>query len=584
MNKIAFISVHIKKSPLSFPLSSAVLASAVDNAPALCGKTQTIIMDFFLDSDITECTEKIISSEINTAAFSIYIWNRSFVLSLIDELKKIKPEILIIAGGAEVTADPQFFSDYQEIDWIVNGEGEDELINYLNLYLSNYNNTDNIAKTDISDSSNQYSYINKIENIKTTNWHIRKSVSNPGQYPSPIIEKKINLNKYDGILWELSRGCPFNCGFCFESRGVNTVRKFPIERIKKELEIIVKSGIEQVFVLDPTFNIDRKRAKEILNLIKEKAPDIHFTFEARSEYIDTETADLFSDITCSLQIGLQSTSLDVLKNVNRTFDADDFYEKIQMLHQSGAVYGFDIIYGLPADTLQLFYESIDYAVSMQPNHLDIFPLAVLKGTDLYDKADTFGINWIKSDPYTVISTPDFPADDIFKAAQTADTVDFFYNKGKAVSFLPVILENIQLSPSEFFVIFSDWFNNNHKIDCRKASEIFSEYEITKCQTDFIKHLFSGCSMEKESFLAADIIIFIKNDSDNLNVVNICKNDLPPISENTDMRSSGLSSQYFNKSMNNELKISGLFDMDKVFNYLDSGVSDLEELVFFTRHS
>ncbi len=317
------------------------------------------------------------------------------------------------------------------------------------------------------------------------------------------------MKNYDGILWELSRGCPFNCGFCFESRGVNTVRKFSIERIKKELDIIVESGLEQVFVLDPTFNIDRKRAKEILNLIKEKAPDIHFTFEARSEFLDPETAALFAEITCSLQIGLQSTSLEVLKNVNRTFDAEDFYEKIQMLHESGAVYGFDIIYGLPSDTLELFFDSIDYAVSMQPNHLDIFPLAVLKGTDLYDKSEDFGIKWRKSDPYTVISTPCFPEKNISKASQTADAVDLFYNKGKAVSFLPVILENLQLSPSEFFVNFSDWFADNYNIKSGKASGNFSEYEITKCQTDYIQYIFTGCGMENEGRLTSDIIIFFK---------------------------------------------------------------------------
>jgi Coproporphyrinogen III oxidase and related Fe-S oxidoreductases len=115
------------------------------------------------------------------------------------------------------------------------------------------------------------------------------------------------------------------------------VRRFSLERIEAELKLFVRRGVTQVFVLDSTFNQDIKRAKTILKMIRRIAPDIHFHFEVRSEFIDPEMAQLFADIVCSLQIGLQSADPDVLKQVGRNFRRDDFSRKISLLNESGAV-------------------------------------------------------------------------------------------------------------------------------------------------------------------------------------------------------------------------------------------------------
>ena len=547
MVNIAFISVHIKKSPLSFPLSSAILAAASDSNQILNGKIKTEIINLFLEDTVSDAADTIINSGTDIAAFSIYIWNIDYIVKLISKLKKMKPDISVIAGGAEVTADPVFFAENTDIDWIVNGEGEEAITEYLVSLIKNKKPIDSfqsyqirseaeIAESDFRNKSKELSLLSSdFQNYKT-----RRTVSDPGLYPSPIIEHKIDLSNYEGILWELSRGCPFKCGFCFESRGSKNVRQFSLSRIKKELDVIKKSGINQVFVLDPTFNADRKRAIEILTLIKKETPDIHFTFEARSEYIDMETARLFSEITCSIQIGLQSSNPEVLKNVNRKIDIYDFYNKVMLLDEEGAVYGFDIIYGLPGDSYNKFLDSIDFAFSMAPNHLDIFPLAVLKGTDLYDKAEDFGIIYRKSDPYTVISTPDFPEEDLKKAVQIADGIELFYNRGKAVSFLPLILENLEINPSEFFSLFTEWLNINKLKNINIITDIT---QILGIQKGFIKYIFSEYSTEDQGLLASDI---------------------------ADAVISGKS-------------FSGIYNIDKVLNYIDSGVTDFEELVFFSRN-
>ncbi len=548
MLKISFISVHIKNSPLAFPLSSAILAAAVSGNPMLQDRTESAIMDFYLDDIISDAAAAIIDSGSDIAAFSVYIWNRDFTISLISEIRQMKPDILILAGGAEVTADPLYFSEHPDIDFFVNGEGEEAVTECL---LSLTENRKSLGR-----SSDQQ----------------RRTVADPGSFPSPFLGHSIDLKKYDGILWELSRGCPFSCSFCFESRGSSRVRKFPLERIEKELDLIVESGIDQVFVLDPTFNIDRKRAVKILSVIKNKAPDIHFTFEIRSEYIDEETALLFSEITCSLQIGLQSSSPDVLANVNRSLDKEDFFNKILLLHEQGAVYGFDIIFGLPGDTLHLFMESIDFALSMAPNHIDIFPLAVLKGTDLYERADSLGIRYRKKDPYTVIETPLFSEKEITEASAFSEKIDLFYNRGKAVSFFSLITENLDISPFEFFIFFTEWFSEN-LADETDISNI--EYKaILSIQRISVYDLFFSAGKEKEGLLLSDIILI-------MNSIFIPENN--PVTEKTveNIPVSAADRKIDKSFLLSVNPLSGCFNMEKVVEYLDSGITDLEELVFFT---
>ena len=138
--------------------------------------------------------------------------------------------------------------------------------------------------------------------------------------PSPYLDGSLDPSAYPGMLWELSRGCPFRCDFCFESRGTSGIRRVPMARVKAELLHFEACGVSQVFVLDPTFNFDQRQAKAILHLIAEQAPAIHFFFELRSEFIDAELAKLFAAIRCSLQIGLQSADDAVLRKISRSID------------------------------------------------------------------------------------------------------------------------------------------------------------------------------------------------------------------------------------------------------------------------
>ncbi len=426
---LVLVALHIEPSARAVPLGPAMLASALRlHHPH---QVRTTLVDQFLDASPEACADALLAHGPDAVGFSVYVWNRARVLEIAEILRQRQPNLLLLAGGAEASADPEGLRASGPLDLVLPGEGEDLLVRVMGRLLQGHSPQE--LQRDLEPAP----------------------VQDLGTLPSPILDGTLDPGQYPGMLWELSRGCPFRCDFCFESRGLPGTRRVPMARIEAELACFEAREVSQVFVLDPTFNHDKVQAKDILRLIARVAPRIHFFFEVRSEFIDAELARLFASLRCTLQIGLQSVHDTVLRNLNRRIRPGDFQAKILHLHRAGAVYGFDLIYGLPGDTLEGFLESLDFALGLAPNHLDLFPLSVLPGTRLRDTAPGFGLEYLPQAPYTVQSSPTFSATDMQEAARLARATDRLYNEGKAVPWFGLLREAVDLPPSALIRRFAD---------------------------------------------------------------------------------------------------------------------------------
>jgi len=434
-HKTVLASCHIIDSPQAIPLAAAILKTYQPYKK----EVEVVLKNFYLNDSPLKAAETILESNPDSIGFSLYIWNRDFFEKTAKIVKEKNKNIIIYAGGADITASAPSLMGNKNFDYLIRGEGELPFVHLLR-YLIGMDNSK-------PDKLLKMAYLDNLELI-----------------PSPFLSSNLNPDNWDGLLWELSRGCPFNCSFCSESRGVKGVRYYSEERIKQELIFFEEHKVEQIFVLDPTFNIDKNRALKIIALIKKHAPLIHFTFEIRAELLDKELAKGFSKLNCSLQIGLQSSRINVLKNVNRSLNPKQFSEKIGLLNKYGAVFGLDLIYGLPGDNLSGFLESLNYALYQIPNHLDIFRLSVFPGTALFEQAEGFNLTYEKKAPYSVISSPEYSESDLKKSEKIAQAVDIFYNKGRAAGWLLSVSDILDISPSIFFIEFSTFLTNHHTVD------------------------------------------------------------------------------------------------------------------------
>ena len=474
----------IEKSPQALPLGAACIATAIKHDSELKDLCEVSLKAFCLeDKDFPKdkiiaadyIAEKLIEKAGNCKGaifcFSCFVWN----VGILETAAKILREkgFVCIAGGPEITAHPSF---YKGFDYTVSGEGEISVPLLIKKIIQ-------LQKTDKI-------FISKSPELECLT--------------SPYLDGMINPSEYGGVLWELARGCPFKCAYCYESKGEKTVRLFPMEKIKAELELFAKKKVPQVFVLDPTYNVNKKRAIELLRLIASKTPDTFYYFEARAEFIDRELAREFTRIPCALQIGLQSANEETLKLVNRPFDKKKFIRGLTVLNEEGVTFGLDLIYGLPGESFGSFREGIDFAVSMLPNNLEIFCLSVLPGTDLFERADGLGLEYEKEPPYHVIKTNLFSMDDMERARRLAGSCSYFYNAGRAVSWFNAVCRVLKMKASKIFEIFYQkntmLCENVCNCECKHA-------DIEKVQLHFLKEIFNERGMMKYIHVVEDIVKF-----------------------------------------------------------------------------
>ena len=373
---LAVVSVQIQSSYQAIPLGAASVVSALRSSDAIAQRVTAVLADYSLEADplanlSPEKAGIVLATrvaELYTApaarqsppivGFSVYVWNRAVFEVTATELKRLVPGIIIFAGGPEITANPGKAAS-TPFDYLIRGEGETASVALVGSLLDGSSSPQAIASG------------------------ARCPDEDCAALSSPWLDGTLDgaegVRAYKGALWELARGCPYDCAYCYESKGSRKVRAFPIARLERELDWFVKKGIERVFVLDPTYNASRERALSLLGLIERRAGEIHFNFEARAELIDRPMAEAFARIPCSLQIGLQSSNPEALKLVHRPADLALFSKKIALLNEAGVTFGLDLMYGLPGDSLSTFRASLDYAIGLYPNNLEIFRLAVLPG-------------------------------------------------------------------------------------------------------------------------------------------------------------------------------------------------------------
>lgn len=362
---------------------------------------------------------------------SLYSWNSVRLEAAGAALKAARPGLVIVAGGPDASADPEALAARGPADVVVAGEGERVIVDLVAAMLSGKPLPGPV---------------------------VRAAPVDPAGLSSPWLDGTLDPGRWGGGALELTRGCPYRCAFCFESKGEARLRRFPLETAGRELERFEAAMVEEVFVLDPTFNADPKRMAAAVRSFSERGPNLRYFLEIRVELLSAEQARLLGSIDCSVQIGLQSADPAVLALVDRTLDPALFARKTRLLDEEGVVYGLDLIYGLPGDTLTGFRRSLDYALGLGPNHLDVFRLAVLPGTALHDRASGLGLDWDRSAPYLVRSTPSFGDAELDRAERLAVATDVLYTRGRAVMWFRSVAALAKAKPSALLAAFADFMD------------------------------------------------------------------------------------------------------------------------------
>jgi len=489
--RILIATLHVRRSTQAVALAAGSLKACL---PADL-QQQTDLIDLFPDVAIEDLTQQLLDYSPKIIAFPLYLWNRQQILQLSRQLRQNRPDLILLAGGPEASADSSRVIAEGLLDGVVRGEGEASFTELITRFIGGESPAGAAGFIATTHDKQQLPAAAICPDLSLL--------------PSPWLTAQLPLEKNCGVLWEVARGCRFNCAFCYDAKGHQGVRPFPEERLRQELHLFAEHQVAQVWILDSTFNAPAQRGKQLLQMLLEVAPDIHYHIEAKADFLDTETIDLLAQLSCSIQIGLQSAATEVLQPLHRSLMPQQMTQRLQQMTEMGITFGLDLIYGLPGDNHSGFTRSLDFTLRLQPNQVDIFPLAVLPGTELFDHQEEFGIRGEPYPPYRLKTNKTYPREDLQRSRQLATATDIFYNRGRAVGFFLQLCHVVKLSPSQFLDQFQQWLQQQENIDQHKklAAENWQPEEILSLQQHYIADQLNSKKLAELIEVAQDLITY-----------------------------------------------------------------------------
>ena len=201
-------------------------------------------------------------------------------------------------------------------------------------------------------------------------------------------------NKEIGIYVHIpfcKRKCDY-CDFISYSNKDSKIQEY-IEAVKKEIELQkIKSEITTIYVGGGTPSyIESKYIKEIIEEIKNKnvSNDAEITIEINPGTVTLEKLRDYKNSGINrLSIGLQTTQNNLLKQIGRIHDFEQFVETYKMARKEGFKnINIDLMLGLPNQRIKDLKESLEKVVELQPEHISVYSLIVEEGTPICNKIE-----------------------------------------------------------------------------------------------------------------------------------------------------------------------------------------------------
>jgi radical SAM superfamily enzyme YgiQ (UPF0313 family) len=370
-------------------------------------QTKFVNLIYYESMEDAWIVDDIVDQNADVLAISCYIWNISKVLRIMPQVKERFPNMKIILGGPEFRSDSvELFQQAPAIDVIALGEGE-------------------IVFTEILDAIHEkrFDKVHEIIGIFCMNDNGEVVFTGPrpilrklDEIPSPFLLGLIpleKLRKTGMVAIETQRGCMSNCAFCYYPKGNKQIRFFNIDRVLEEIKLILSYKPQHLYLMDPTFNSAKGRAKPILRTIIENNENTTISAEMLPDVLDEEVILLSQEANMkTVEIGIQSLNPIAVTEMDRYRKEDKLFENIDLALKHNLYLIPQIIFGLPKDDLKSFFKTFNRTYDIRSNELDILPLLMIPATRYRENADKYGIIYNPEAPYNIIESQDFSREEI----------------------------------------------------------------------------------------------------------------------------------------------------------------------------
>lgn len=468
MRKIVLVAVNAKyiHSNLAvYSLKAYADARLRRRKSPASGTVEIEIGEYTINQQPDGIMEDIYKRRPDLLCFSCYIWNIRMIRELLPELGKVLPDTEIWLGGPEVSYDPvRLLEQLPQVTGIMKGEGEETFAVLAE------RKTD--PGTDLADVEG-ITWRDSLGQIQDHPWRQPLDMDE-----IPFVYQDMTDFRHRIVYYESSRGCPFSCSYCLSSID-KRIRFRSLQLVKKELQFFLDAGTGQVKFVDRTFNCRHDHALEIWKYISSHDNGVtNFHFEISADLLNGEELALIRSMRpglIQLEIGVQSTNPETIKEIRRTMDLGRLEENVKRLREGRNVHQhLDLIAGLPQEDLESFSRSFDRVYALRPDQLQLGFLKVLKGSRMETMKEAYGLLCRDTPPYEVLSTRWLSYGDTLILKGVEEMTELYYNSGQFRTALE-LLERREPSPFALYRRLADFYEKRALDQMQHARAV--RYEI-----------------------------------------------------------------------------------------------------------
>lgn len=313
--------------------------------------------------DADELVDRIEAIDPDVIGASAYVWSFPTFFEAARRLKRSRPDRTVVFGGpsarVEMLALPPYRGAHEHIDALVLGEGE---LVFRDLVALPARGHDALATVEGIAVATPSGY-------RTIGGPPRVAVLDdlPSAYQMGLVPEGVQAHL------ETFRGCPLACSFCQWGDAEQSTRVFSKEYLVRELTAYRRAGLGGAILVDAALNLNPRAFRNLVAAEREVGflRDTALDFELYPSHMTDEHTRFLSEVRIGrVGVGLQSYDRDVLRRLQRPFDAARFDRVVREIASIAPV-TIEIIMGLPGDTRASFQRTFERARSL-PAEVRVF--------------------------------------------------------------------------------------------------------------------------------------------------------------------------------------------------------------------
>jgi radical SAM superfamily enzyme YgiQ (UPF0313 family) len=368
----------------TFPLAVGCVASY-----AIAALGSQISIDLFKSPNAL--ADALIANPPRILGFSNYMWNFNLSYEMVQRLKMIHPETIVVMGGPNYPEDSErqleFLRKHHLIDFYIIKEGEIPFVELFRALDACDFIPSRLKDERVVIPGCQYAHHGEFIAGGPAG-----KFTNLDDIPSPYLSGLFDKFFDEGLepLMQFTRGCPFACTFCGEGLSYyNKLGRSSLGRFSSEVEYAAQrvTGSPTLYLADANFGMykeDLEASKTIATVqTKYGWPEKMNTSTGKNQ--QERILNVTSMLNGALRFGaaLQSTDKAVLSNIKRAnISIEKLMGAAKRVRELGQVSYSEIILNLPGETVDTHLQSIRTPIEAGITRIQMYPLVLLPGTEM----------------------------------------------------------------------------------------------------------------------------------------------------------------------------------------------------------